>query len=337
MYKSYKIVKRLVIFLTVAAILAIGWLFLFSLDFGQQEVNFGVTFSDKYASDLELNWQESYLAILDDLGVDKIRLIAYWDDIEAIQDQFDFSKLDWQLAEAERRDVEVILTVGRRAPRWPECHDPAWINDLAKLAVQQHQLEFVKETINRYRDRQVVKSWQIENEPLFSWFGKCPKPDKQFLRQEVDAVRALDSRDIIITDSGELNHWQTAAGLADKLGITLYRIVWNKYLGFWDYFFVPPAAYRFKADITGFLNGNLKGVLVTELQMEPWTLDKRMIELTEAQQARSFDLNRFKNNISYVRQAGFNEVYLWGVEYWYWAKQQGRPEIWNEAKKLWQD
>ncbi len=325
--------------ITLVVILAIigSWLFLFSLNFNNgQEPNYGVTFSKKYALDLELDWQKTYLAILDDLKVKNIRLIAYWDEIESEEDNFNFSDLDWQINEASNRGINIILAVGRRLPRWPECHDPVWLEKLAPLAVKQHQLEFIQGVVNRYKGNLAIKAWQVENEPLFAWFGKCPRPSKEFLGEEVDLVKSLDSQPIIITDSGELNHWQGAASLADILGSTMYRVVWNKYLGFWDYFFVPPAAYRFKADVTKFFHQNLKDVIVTELQMEPWTMDQRMVELSLADQQKSFTLQRFKDNIEYVKKAGFNEVYLWGVEYWYWLKESGQPEIWQEAKRLWQ-
>ncbi|MAF13333.1 MAG: hypothetical protein CMI53_00365 [Parcubacteria group bacterium] len=327
------------LFIIILLILAIVWLgvFLFTKDFSTAEpTKYGVTFSKKYAIELELDWHQSYLAILDQLQVTNLRLVAYWDDIEPVQDSFDFSDLDWQITEAQNRGIDIGLVVGRRAPRWPECHDPDWLINLAPLAIQQQQLEYIRAVIERYQSNDVIKSWQVENEPLFALFGECPLPDKKFLAQEIELVRSLDNtRPIVVTDSGELNHWQGAASLADNLGITLYRVVWNKYLGFWDYFFLPPAAYRYKADLTKFFHKNLDKVIVIELQMEPWTLDKPMIELTLEEQERSFTLQRFKDNINYVEQAGFAEVYLWGVEYWYWLDQQGYPNIWQEAKELW--
>lgn len=312
------------------------YIFTFFQDFSRgQNLSFGVTFSKKYALDLELNWQKTYLAILDDLKVSSVRLIAYWDEIEKVQDEFDYTDLDWQIKQAVDRNITISLVIGRRAPRWPECHDPKWLANLAPLAIQQQQLEFLKAVVERYKDNPSIVAWQIENEPLFAWFGQCPKPSKNFLKQEVNLVKSLDSRPIIITDSGELNHWQGAGSVGDVLGVTMYRIVWNKYFGFWDYFFLPPAFYRYKADITKFFHKNLDDIIVTELQMEPWTQDQRMIELSLEEQQKSFTLERFRNNIEYVKKTGFTRVYLWGVEYWYFLEQKGYPEIWQEAKKLW--
>jgi len=328
--------KKTIIILIITLVVIGLVFFIFTRDFQTaKEPVYGITFSQKYALDLELDWQRAYLTILDDLKVSNVRLIAYWDEVESVQDNFEFGDLDWQIKQAQDRGVGIILVVGRRAPRWPECHDPVWLAQLAPLAVEQQQLEFVKEVVERYKDNQSIKYWQVENEPLFAWFGQCPKPSKKFLKQEVDLVRSLDQRPIVITDSGELNHWQGVASLADILGTTMYRIIWNKHFGFWDYFFVPPSAYHYKASLTKFFHRNLDRVIVTELQMEPWTMDQRMVNLSLEDQQKSFTLERFKNNINYVERTGFSEVYLWGTEYWYWLAQKGHLEIWQEAKRLW--
>ena len=39
----------------------------------------------------------------------------------------------------------------------------------------------ITETINRYKDNQAIKAWQVENEPFLKGFGECPKLDKEFL------------------------------------------------------------------------------------------------------------------------------------------------------------
>lgn len=330
-------IKKSSIIILVLTLLIIALIFLvFGKDYSQgKKPAFGVTFSKKYAMELNLDWQQAYLAILDGLKVSNIRLIAYWDDIEKELDTFDFSELDWQIKMAADRGVGIMLSLGRRTPRWPECHDPVWLKDLNQEQIAEKQLNFVKEVVRRYKDISAIRYWQVENEPMVSVFGQCPKLDKKLLIREIEVVKILDQRPVVITDSGELGDWQRAAGLGDILGTTLYRIVWNKNLGFWDYYFVPPAFYHYKADITKFFHKNLKDVIITELQMEPWTFDRPMVQLSLAEQEQSFGLQRFKENINYAAKAGFPEIYLWGVEYWYWLDKKGYPAIWEEAKNLW--
>ena len=309
----------------------------FFWDFSKnKETVFGVTFSKKYAEELKLNWQEAYLAILQDLKVDHVRLVAYWDEIEKEPDQYIFNDLDWQVRQASDRGVKIIMVLGRRTPRWPECHDPNWLKGLDQSEVISRQMNFINKTVERYQNNSMLEAWQVENEPLLTLFGQCPAPSLPLLKQEVALVKSLDVKHpIIVTDSGELSTWQTAASVPDILGTTLYRIVWNKYMGFLDYFFVPSAYYHVKADLTKFFHKNLKDIIVVEMQMEPWTYNRSMIELTQAEQEKSFNLERFRNNVIYAQKTGFSKIYFWGVEYWYWLKQNNRPEIWNQAKSLW--
>jgi len=333
-----KIVKRL-LFTAICCGLFLGialW-FVYQLDFssGQKPV-WGVTFSPSYAQQLNLDWHQTYLAILDELKVKNLRLAAYWDQIESQKNNYDFSALDWQIDQAGKRQAEVILVVGRRLPRWPECHDPSWLGQVSVAETEEKLLAVIKTTVERYRKNPAIKYWQVENEPLLRWFGNCPPPDGELLQQEVDLVRRLDStRPIIVSDSGELSTWQSAANYPDILGVTLYRVVWNNYTGWFKYWFLPPAFYNFKVELTKRWHKNLNDVIVTELQMEPWSFNKSMTQLSLAEQQQSFDLQRFYANLDFTTKAGFNTAYLWGVEYWYWLKEQGHSEIWQAAKLLW--
>ena len=81
----------------------------------------GVTFSTKYAKELGLDWKAAYLATLDDLGVRKFRIPVYWDEAEPERGRYAWDEVDWMLDEAAKRGADVILAVGRKTPRWPEC------------------------------------------------------------------------------------------------------------------------------------------------------------------------------------------------------------------------
>ncbi|MBN1778829.1 MAG: beta-galactosidase [Candidatus Buchananbacteria bacterium] len=334
--KKFWLKSRIFIILLLLLVLAVFLIFQSDYSFGRK-TDFGVSFSPDYAVDLGLNWQTAYLAILNDLKIDNIRLSAYWNKIEPQVGRYDFKDLDWQINQATNHNAKIVLAVGRRLPRWPECHDPNWLNSLESQQVDQKILGMIKVVVNRYQSNQNIVYWQVENEPLLSFFGTCPPPDQNFLHQEVELVHQIDpSRLVIVTDSGELSAWQKAASVGDILGTTMYRIVWNQKTGFFKYWFNPPAYYAVKSQLTEFFHRNLKSVMVTELQMEPWSLNKRMIDMTQAEQQTSFDLEKFKSNIDYVKKTGLNPVYLWGVEYWYWQKTLGNDSMWNEAKTLWQ-
>lgn len=295
-----------------------------------ENIEFGVTFSKLAANGLGLDWKKTYSAILDDLNVKKIRLIAYWPEIEPKKGVFDFKDLDWQINEAEKNGVEIILAIGQRLPRWPECHIPAWAQEIKN----QELLEYIKKVINHYKDKKAIKYWQVENEPFLETFGDCDKLDKKFLDQEIELVRSLDSsREIILTESGEFSTWIGAARRTKLLGTTLYRTIWAKYFKTYITYPIPAIFYQRKTVLIKKLF-DVDKIIVIELQAEPWG-PKPNQELSFEEQSKSMDLEKFRKIIDYTKRAGFSEAYFWGVEWWYWLKtKHDNTEIWDEAKKL---
>lgn len=317
-------------------IIAIGLIIYFFT--GQTEpadrVEFGLTFSQLFAEEMGLDWHKAYLAMLDDLGVKKLRLVAYWPKIEPNQDQFDFADLDWQINEAAHRDVDVILAIGRKLPRWPECHIPEWADALDESAQQERIRIMLTQVVEHYQDAAAVKVWQVENEPFLKTFGTCPALDVEFLEEEIALVKRLDdqARPILLTASGELSSWTKPASRADIFGTTLYRTVHSETWGQLTYP-IPPVFYYKRAKFVRWLTGVDKMVVI-ELQGEPWG-PKQIYETPVNVQALSMDLELFREIIDYVRQTGFDEVYVWGVEWWYQKMAAGNGAMWAEAKKLW--
>jgi hypothetical protein len=302
------------------------------------KIDFGITFSQYFAEKMELDWQKTYLAILDELGVKKLRLIAYWQKIEPNQGEYSFVDLDWQIKEAEKREAQVILAVGRKLPRWPECHIPDWARELDESEQQEKILLLLSKIVKHYQGNRTIKIWQIENEPFLKSFGECPRLDKQFLEKEINLVRELDAdkRPILLTASGELSSWVQPASRADVFGTTLYRIVWSDTLERHIKYPIPPVFYYKRAQLVKWLTGVEKMVII-ELQAEPWN-HLMIYETTLKEQAKTMDLERFKGIISYTKQTGFNEAYLWGAEWWYWLKEKHNNDtFWQEAKNLWID
>lgn len=299
-----------------------------------EKIDFGVTFSKIYAQELGLDWKEAYLSILDDLRIKKIRLVAYWPEIEPGEGIFDFENLDWQVNEAEQKGAEIIMAVGRRLPRWPECHVPEWAQDLSEKGQQEEILDIISEVVNRYKDREAIKFWQVENEPFLGTFGECPKLDKKFLDREIALVRELDpSRKIILTESGEFSTWIGAARRTDIMGTTLYRTVWAKYFRFYIRYPIPAIFYQRKTALIKKLF-DVDKIIVVELQAEPWG-PKPTQELSLEEQFKSMNQKELREIIDYTKRAGFSEAYLWGAEWWYWLKQVHEDDsMWEEAKKL---
>ena len=284
----------------------------------------GVSFSPAYARYLKLDWQKTYLQILDDLKVKNLRITGYWDIVQPKPDQYNFTELDYMLSEAGKRGVRVIPVLGVKQPRWPECHIPVWARSLTVADRQQKILEFVQRVVKRYRNYSAIEGWQVENEPFLSFFGQgCDAPDKNFLKKEVELVKGLSNKPIIMTDSGELGSWVPSMQLSDIFGATLYRRVYDKNLGYFT-FPLPAYFYSIKSNITRIFAPENKKTIIAELQAEPWL-------------QQFFTVQDFKANVEFARKTGFDTSYLWGVEWWFFMAAQGHPEYLDYAKTLFVD
>ncbi|OGF19468.1 hypothetical protein A3D54_04280 [Candidatus Falkowbacteria bacterium RIFCSPHIGHO2_02_FULL_45_15] len=299
------------------------------------ELSYGVTFSPRLVRGMGLNWQAAFTAALDDLGVRQFRLMAYWDEIEYKAGVFNFADLDWQINEAAQRNASVILALGYRLPRWPECHSPEWAKDLTAQERQEKIFNYLKQVIERYQDRRNIIAWQVENEPFLPHFGDCPKLDKKFLDQEIKLARSLDRRPIIVTDSGELSFWVPAASRADIFGTSLYRDTYSYHFNRYIHYPLTPGFFRLKANLTEFLSmPKPRDIVVIELQAEPWG-PKPYYQLTKEEGERTMNLEKFRDILEFARRSSFREFYLWGVEWWYWEKEvNGDKTMWEEAKSL---
>ena len=331
--KAKKIVFYLVIVLFFVSILFVVWrLFSFWLMKAPplSVKNFGVTFSKIQAEDLGLDWEATYKAVLDDLSVSLLRIPAYWTEIEPEDNEFDFEWLDWMLEEADSRETGVILVVGKKLPRWPECHEPYWVSEEEKEVKEMRILNYITMVVNRYKNDSVIMAWQVENEPFLD-FGLCPKLDVDFLDREIELVRSLSDKPVIITDSGEFGFWFRAHKRGDIFGSTLYRTVWNKYIGQFTYP-IPPAFFRLKRGAMEHFYGE-KPMVIIELQAEPW--GPRLIQyLSLEEQFESMNPDEFREVLEYIKGTGFDTFYFWGVEWWYWLKtEKNMPEMWDIAKE----
>ncbi|HRH33196.1 MAG TPA: hypothetical protein PK720_03615 [bacterium] len=320
----------------VITLIIIFWLlFIFSWShiYQPRELDYGVTFSQKQSQGLGLDWKKNYLAMLDELGVKKLRLPVYWDIVQPENGRYDWVDLDWQINEAEKRNVELILVMGNRVPRWPECHLPSWVEKMEAADRQSATLSYITETINRYHDRPTITYWQVENEPFLKYFGVCPDFDLNFLDKEIALVRSLDSRPVIVTDSGELSAWIPAAKRGDVFGSTLYLNTYSKTVDRYIRYPISPFFFRIKKNIAN-LFAHPQDWIMIEVQGEPWG-KTAFQDLPQEERDLTMDAQKFKEILEFSRQTGFRTFYLWGVEWWYWEKETRHNDFyWEETKKL---
>ncbi|MBD3252022.1 hypothetical protein GF380_06285 [Candidatus Uhrbacteria bacterium] len=185
--------------------------------------------------------------------------------------------------------------------------------------------------MNRYKDHPALEAWQVENEILFP-FGICPKTKRSFFKQEVELVRSLDpDHPIYTTDSGELSTWIVVGSLVDRLGISTYRVVTTVGGIVWRYRAIPPFWYARRAILARPFVGQ---VYVSEFQMEPWS-DQSLADAPLEEQFRTFPIEQMKDNFHYAERMRFEEVYFWGVEWWYFMKTKKNDDrFWEMAKRF---
>lgn len=328
-----RLIKTALILSLVGGVFYSGWNYLTYKPI-PEKITYGVSFNTLYARELGLDPREVFVAILDELKVRHFRLAAHWDMVEPEKDRFNWSENDFQLREAHKRGADVIFGVGRRLPRWPECHVPGWAKTLSWEEQKQEIRAYITETVTRYKDNPAIIYWQVENEPFLEVFATehCGALDEEFLKEEIELVRSLDAtRPILVTDSGNLGMWYGAYRAGDAFGTSVYVYFWNPELGQFKTL-LPPWFYRAKEGVMRLVYGE-KPTFLIELSAEPWLLEPITNVPIETQYSR-MDIRKFEEILNYARETRYDKQYLWGAEWWYWLKKNGHVEMWEKGKEV---
>lgn len=330
MSKKRKIIS-IIIFIAIALL---GFYTYLSFRPTPEKIDYGVSFNTMYARELHLDWKEVYEEILIDLEVKKFRLAAHWNMIEPEKDTYNFSELDYQVRRAKEEGATIVLGIGRRLPRWPECHVPSWAIDLSWEDQKTEIKKYIETVVERYKNEDHIEMWQVENEPYLTVFAKehCGDLDEDFLREEISLVKSLDStREVLVTDSGNLGTWIKPYGQGDRFGTSIYVYLWNPDIGPFKSF-LPPSFYRAKISLMELLFGKKESYLI-ELSLEPWLLQP-VVETAKDTQLERMNIDKFREIISFAEKTRFERQYLWGAEWWYFMKENNYPDFWNEAKRI---
>lgn len=339
-YRSLNLVKKIIFWIIVAFIGLVAFTYAGSLYYQikhrNEPLQIGATFIPDYARSFGLDPKETMDAMISDLGLKRLRLVSYWDDVEKTQGIYDFSELDWQFNRAERNNVKVSLAIGLRQPRWPECHMPTWAEGQDRTFWQPKLMDFMTAVINRYKDSPALDSYQLENEYFMSVFGDCPDFSRDRLVAEYNLVKSLDTNTKVIVSRS--NNWggvPLGEPTPDQFGVSVYKRVWDKTIThrYFEYPY-PPWFYSSLAGYGELLTG--KDMIIHELQTEAWLPDGyQMNDINDIpEQNKSLDADRLKSRIDYGVNTGIKTVDLWGPEWWYWRKTKAHdPSLWNAAKE----
>lgn len=295
--------------------------------------HYGVSFSEKRASELNTDWRANYTALLDDLHIRSFRLMSYWDIHERERGKLNFSSLDWQMDQAAKHGATVSMSIGLRQPRWPECHQPAWASQLSGNAYKQALYAYIKIVVQRYQHHPALLSWQLENESMNDWFGMCGRADRSRLIEEFRLVKSLSDKPVWMSLSDQ-HGLPIGQPWPDKFGFSVYRVVWSEntwpYRGYLTYP-TPIWYHRLRATVIQAYTG--RDIFIHELQLEPWG-PRDFKDMTIREQDVSMSTAQIAENLHFAREIGSPDIYTWGSEWWYWRKVTLHdPSVWETVRK----
>lgn len=318
----------------------------------QRPEQLGTTFSQLQCAYMGLDFRDAFQQICE-LGFNRIRLCSYWNEIEPVEGQFNFSTLDWLLDTCDRYNIEVVLAVGMKVPRWPEFHFPDWLQarhntggrpdpiDWDKPLADQ-ALQFVEQVIQHVRHAPAIKYWQVENEPftrLDITGGRFLS--YEFVRQEVGLTRSLAIADqkVLLTNAitlpaaqlDEDDHaFAESLTQADAVGINVYTKV---PAGTSRFYLQPmPPYWRKLQQWQAQLKEQGRESWIAEAQAEPWE-PNQLVAMNRVNYPSSSPKQAI-NLVQFLSDLGFDTVMLWGCEYWYWHKKNGRSDWWSAMEQL---
>lgn len=332
-----------------------------------QRTEIGTTFSQLQCEYLGLDQaqtQKAYREILA-LGPDVVRLCTYWNEVEPKKGDTNFQTIDWLINESLKNNVKVALTVGVKAPRYPEFHIPSWVQDqistdrfLGKRPIDTNNqftdsaLSFIERTITHTKDSPNITHIQVENEPFMpitfvgGWYLS-----EGFVRKEVALVKEIKRQNqrtlltltafplpIPVPGFNDEHQLNISMELADDIGLNVYnRISAGTFvnLPLVRSLYIKPLPFYFGEKIKRW-NKRLKKAgkeqWVVESQAEPWeTNDHIHIDKIEYPSANPKLAQELAQNLILT---GFSPILLWGSEHWYWHKKRGNNSWWDNMEKF---
>lgn len=263
--------------------------------------------------------------------------MSYWNDHEKQPNIYDFAVLEDQIKAITKMNkinsanpikAEITLCLGVRQPRWPETHWPDWAWQLPPKDRTKALLQYVETVVKRYRHKDIIVSYQLENEAMLASFGERTDVNRHRLRQEYALVKRLDpSRPIIMSTSAS---WgiPCRAPIPDIIGFSYYFTQYRN--GKYHHTLMYPWYHRARRVIITTLHN--RPVFVHELQLEPWgpTAIWKMDTETQNQSMSPAAITR---NLTHAKAIRAFPIDFWGAEWWYWRHLQGDDSIWQAVEQ----
>jgi hypothetical protein len=307
----------------------------------------GATFIKINAEHLGLNWQSAYREIINDLGIKYIRIPIFWDQLEPQSGQFNWADLDWQLQQATEANARVMLVVGHRVPRYPECYAPNWTRTLNRSQFKQALFHLTQTVVEHYQNHPALDAWQVENEPDAKILGRIWGSDicreiGDWVTEEVALVKQLDHQHptVVTYASAPWFASQFRRSLSfnsDVIGITLFNRlffrspIYNGYIEMFKLGLASPLRLGYQKSIAAQTGQHF---WVAEMQAEPWG-PKGPYDFDRPEEADyTMNPNLLEETWNRANNGGAERVYLWGAEWWLSERNHGRSAMLNAVKRL---
>lgn len=285
---------------------------------------FGVSFSLKQCRNFGIDPKTTFRWLIHEAGFRRFRLMSYWNEHEKQPGKYDFSELDWQIAEAAKEGCLVTLCLGARQPRWPENHWPDWAWELPKAKRSDALLRYITEVVMRYRTYDCIVSYQLENEALLKSFGRRPEVDRKRLRQEYSLIKKLDPKRPIIMSTSTFWGIPVRQPRPDIVGFSYYHTVHTKK----GYRSAHHQAWLHRFRSLAIRQLLQRPTFIHELQLEPWG-PTAIWKMPVPEQDKSMSVNHIRRNVALARKTGLCPIDIWGGEWWYWRFTHVKdPTIW---------
>jgi hypothetical protein len=311
------------------------------------DLKIGTTFIKINAEHLGLDWRSAYQETVNDLGIKYVRIPVFWDLLEQEPEKFDWADLDWQMQQAAQANAKVMLAIGHRVPRYPECYAPAWTKDLDRAAFKRSLFKMLETIVLRYQNHPALDAWQVENEPLAKILGKIWGSDAcrdiaPWVAEEVDFVKQLDQHRHPTIVTYAFSPWpssqlrQMLNFKSDVVAITVFNKlffrspIFNGYVEMFKFGPIAPLRLPYQRSL---VQQHRKNFWVAEMQAEPWG-PKGPYDFDQPEDAYiSMNPERLRETWDYAERSGAERIYLWGVEWWLSERNQGRPIILDAVRQ----
>lgn len=295
----------------------------------------GTTFSHTFAKYLKLDPVQSVKDLISQ-KFDIIRLCCYWNEIQPEKNTYDFSAITQLLDICEKNNQDVILTVGMKAPRWPEFFIPKWIQSDDPQTAFPFVLKFIEETIQKLKDYSCIKYWQVENEPLDPAWPTDRTMLLPDVKKEIDLIKSIDdSRKLLVSMWGSsdllLKTFAEIKDTSDIIGIDIYYKMHHKKFAGIDFYFKNRVS---SENLKKMINNSSIPVWITELQAEPW---ESGMTAYKQEKTKSMSPAILIENFRKAKALNPAAILLWGSEYWLWRKLRGDDSYWKAVTNILQN